>query len=521
MPKGRINITPKRSVALFAFVSILTIGASYLLLLLLAVGCIYLPYLLLLNTQIMAVQVVLLFLGGIAVAATMLWSLLPRRDKFDAPGPLLDRLTQPKLFREIDQIADALNEQVPREVYLIEHPNAFVADRGGMLGFGSRRVMGIGLPLFSILNVSELRAVLAHEFAHFYSGDTSLGPWVYGVHSALIRSFQNMANLEKIGHIHILRLLFTLITLIIKKYFAFFLGVISFLSRKQEHRSDELACLIAGKQPAIRGLEKIHGAAPFWRVYWVGEVAPIIGRNCIPDIGEGFRRFLAVASIAEFVNASIAEERKSTQTSALDTHPPLADRIAAMERLQVQDLQPDELEASSLLDQLQSAELFLVEEMNPQIPKGSLQHVAWDDVGTLVTIPFWRSEVAKFGPLLLGKKAVSLPDLLKQLPEIGSRLPDPKGTLLTPKQRTERVAHLLGIAVSLILLEKGWKVHIQPAVLQFSRDGETLDAFGLVNHLLVGTLSPEDWVQKCLRLSIAEETLGVVKAQTIPTAPSA
>jgi hypothetical protein len=105
-------------IALFAFLSIFTVSASDVLLLLLAVGCIYLPYLLLLN-QTMAVQVVLLFWGGIAVAATMLWSLLPRRDKFDAPGPLLDRLTQSKLFREIDQVADALNEQVPGEVYLI------------------------------------------------------------------------------------------------------------------------------------------------------------------------------------------------------------------------------------------------------------------------------------------------------------------------------------------------------------------------------------------------------------------
>jgi hypothetical protein len=89
------------------------------------------------------------------------------------------------------------------------------------------------------------------------------------------------------------------------------------------------------------------------------------------------------------------------------------------------------------------------------------------------------------------------------------------------RRRFERAAHLLGITVSLIRLEKGWKVHTQPAVLQFSRDGETLDAFGLVNDLLVGTLSPEDWVQKCLHLGIAEETLGVVKAQTIPAAPSA
>jgi hypothetical protein len=92
---------------------------------------------------------------------------------------------------------------------------------------------------------------------------------------------------------------------------------------------------------------------------------------------------------------------------------------------------------------------------------------------------------------------------------------------LSPTSRTERAEHLLGIAVSLILLEKGWKVDTQPAVLQFSRDGETLDAFGLANVLLVGTLAPDDWVQKCLHLGIAEETLGVVKAQTIPAAPSA
>jgi hypothetical protein len=46
----------------------------------------------------------------------------------------------------------------------------------------------------------------------------------------------------------------------------------------------------------------------------------MIGRNCIPDIGEGFRRFLTAASIAEFVNAGIAEELRSAQTSLLDTH---------------------------------------------------------------------------------------------------------------------------------------------------------------------------------------------------------
>ena len=65
--------------------------------------------------------------------------------------------------------------------------NAWVADRGGILGFGSRRVMGLGLPLMSILTVSQFRAVLAHEFAHYYGGDTSSGPWVYKTKMAMMR----------------------------------------------------------------------------------------------------------------------------------------------------------------------------------------------------------------------------------------------------------------------------------------------------------------------------------------------
>ena len=86
MPDAQISIAPNRSLAFFAFLSIFMVGASYLLLLLLAIACVYLPYLLLLNIQTLQMQVILLFLGGIAVAATMLWSLFPRRDKFAAPS---------------------------------------------------------------------------------------------------------------------------------------------------------------------------------------------------------------------------------------------------------------------------------------------------------------------------------------------------------------------------------------------------------------------------------------------------
>jgi heat shock protein HtpX len=44
---------------------------------------------------------------------------------------------------------------MPAEFYVVDDVNAWVAERGGVLGIGGRRVMGIGLPLLQALSVSE------------------------------------------------------------------------------------------------------------------------------------------------------------------------------------------------------------------------------------------------------------------------------------------------------------------------------------------------------------------------------
>ena len=175
LPVG--SIPQRRSLLLFAMLAIVMVVFSYLFTLLLAVACVYLPWLAVSNLP--NFQTFALLLGGIVVAGVMFWSLVPRPDKFEAPGVLLQPASHPRLFAEIENIAASLREPVPREIYLISDPNAWVADRGGLMGFGSRRVMGLGLPLLAALNISQFRAILAHEFAHYYGGDTSLGPWVH------------------------------------------------------------------------------------------------------------------------------------------------------------------------------------------------------------------------------------------------------------------------------------------------------------------------------------------------------
>ena len=81
---------------------------------------------------LVAINSVSIFLFGIIIAAAMVWSLISRRDKFRAPGMLVERSAHPRLFAELENIAHTLNEPLPREVYLIAAPNAFVAGRGGV-----------------------------------------------------------------------------------------------------------------------------------------------------------------------------------------------------------------------------------------------------------------------------------------------------------------------------------------------------------------------------------------------------
>src|SRR6185312_8851506 len=102
---------------------------------------------------------VIAMLSGFTISLVILWSLVPRKDAFSAPGPALTADAHPRLFNELSSIADRFNEPIPAEVYLAPEVNAWVAERGGVMGFGSRRVMVLGLPLLSTLSISQFRAV--------------------------------------------------------------------------------------------------------------------------------------------------------------------------------------------------------------------------------------------------------------------------------------------------------------------------------------------------------------------------
>src|SRR5215510_1114752 len=132
----------------------------------------------------------------IAGAFIILWSILPRIDRFVPPGLIVHPSEHPKLFQMLKQIGEVTSQSLPAEVYLTNEMNAWVTNRGGVMGFGSRRVMGIGLPLMAVLSTSQLRAVVAHEFGHYHGGDTKLGPWIYKTRIAIGRTIYELERNE-------------------------------------------------------------------------------------------------------------------------------------------------------------------------------------------------------------------------------------------------------------------------------------------------------------------------------------
>jgi Zn-dependent protease with chaperone function len=88
---------------------------------------------------------------------------------------------QPLLFDFIERLCEETGAPQPRKVYISHEVNAAVMTHTGVssLFWPTGKDLLIGLGLVNILNLSEFKSVLAHEFGHFAQKSTRLGGYVY------------------------------------------------------------------------------------------------------------------------------------------------------------------------------------------------------------------------------------------------------------------------------------------------------------------------------------------------------
>jgi len=512
MPANAAIRLPKRpSLAVLAVLGVFAIVFSYIFTLAIAVLCVVLPFLAV-SHGVGGVQAVALLLIGLVMGATIAWSLVPRRDRFQTPGVLLPLSQHPRLQAHLSEVAHALGQELPGELYLIPDANAWVREHGGVLGFGSRRVMALGLPLLTSLSVSQLRAVLAHEFSHFYSGDTRLGPVVYAARTAMIRALKNLSSdsgawnvLRRFG---IAALAHQLVIAGLTGYWKLFMRLTQLISRQQEFRCDELACHVAGKEAMREGLQKVEVASVAVHHFWLTVMSPALAGGYRPSFSNGFARFLIAPDIEAAHTRYLQAMLSQSKTDAYDTHPALRDRIQRIGSLQVQaQASEDNAPATELLDDLASLETKLLKFVAPDLQTETLKVMDWETAASAVYRPMWEGIVSQYAHLLTGTTVESLPDLLHNLSPVASKIRDPQGTLLTREQRAERAFQLVWMAFALVLLHHGWSLHAQPGSVYLWKGSEQLRPADLLGKLRSGAMTRIEWTQWCAREEIGSASL--------------
>jgi len=365
--------------------------------------------------------------------------------------------TAPEIFALIDGVAAATSQPRPSEVYLLNDVNAWVTQRGGMMGFGSRRVMGVGLPLVNSLTRAELQAVIAHEFGHYVGGDVGLGPWIYKTRAAIART---MAGLDQ----SYLQWVFNL-------YGRMFMRLTMAVSRQQEFVADETAAHISGAAPMVSALKKVAMLAPAYSAYLQQEVLPILQYGFLPPLAEGFDRFIASPETRTAFDR-MAREQIGDAAGEFDTHPPLSERVAALERLPVVQAANTTERSLPMLANPEKHALLLLEHNAGTDTVRQLNAITWDDVGDSIYAKEWHriaeAHVASFATMTIG----DLPAGKKAYTEFGAGLKNKGESFVDADERLGRAAHVMIAGLGAALLRAGWKMETGPGRPLELKNGE-------------------------------------------------
>lgn len=185
---------------------------------------------------------------------------------------------QPRLFEFLYRLADEAGAPRPHRVFLSARVNAAVFYDLSVLNllFPSRKNLEIGLSLVNVLALSEMKAVLAHEFGHFAQRSMAIGSWVYiaqqiashvvAKRDALDKLLQFISNVDLriawVGWLlslvvwSIRSLMDTLLRLVVLAQRA--------LSRQMEFQADLVAVSLTGSDEIVHALHKLQAADDAW-----------------------------------------------------------------------------------------------------------------------------------------------------------------------------------------------------------------------------------------------------------------
>jgi Zn-dependent protease with chaperone function len=258
------------SLVLFFIVYILLILLSVLL----TIGCVYGGI-----AIIVAVPrfiTIMLGIGLISLGVMVLIFLVKfifSVSKYDRSGIVeIKEEDHPRLFAFIRQLTKDTQTQFPKRIYLSPEVNACVFYDSSFFSMflPVKKNLQIGLGLVNAINMSEFKAILAHEFGHFSQRSMKLGSFVYNVNRAIYNMlYENTGysrSLQGWGEVSGYFAIFAALTAGIVRGIQWVLqqmyGLVNksymSLSREMEFHADAVAASVSGSANCISALRRVE-----------------------------------------------------------------------------------------------------------------------------------------------------------------------------------------------------------------------------------------------------------------------
>ncbi|MDB5307575.1 MAG: hypothetical protein JWO38_1777 [Gemmataceae bacterium] len=194
---------------------------------------------------------------------------------------------QPDLFAFIRRLCQDTRAPFPHRVYLVPDVNAAVAYHESPLNLilPARKNLIIGLGLVNRLNLTEFKAVLAHEFGHFSQKSMKLGRYVYTANRVMADVVYGRDWLDDLVgtlrrtdiRIAVFAWAFTGVLWVLRKGLEHLFKAINFanssLSRQMEYNADLVAASVSGSDSLVFALARLDFAGEVLGQAWTDLMA--------------------------------------------------------------------------------------------------------------------------------------------------------------------------------------------------------------------------------------------------------
>lgn len=240
------------------------------------------------------------------------FALFVRPPRGELPGVLLEPGEEPALEAFVQDLAQRMGTKPPQEISLIVDVNAMVTEVGPFLGLlpGTRR-MAVSISLFDALDVSQLRAVLAHELGHLAGRHGRLGVLTGKIEQALVMVILSTGPRSLLGRLYV-------------GYWRLHRRVGASVRRRNELAADLAAVRVAGRQSMADALRTIEVADHVESCLRGAYLVPLLRDHELPwDVQFGF---WSVATDPWRLKAC-TEDPEPVEPHPWDSHPPTEERI--------------------------------------------------------------------------------------------------------------------------------------------------------------------------------------------------